>query len=451
MLVRKTFQYRLYPTKEQRRLLTRQLEECRWLWNTLLAERTQAWEERQERVDYTAQQNALPGLKATLRPTLQEVHSQVVQDVARRLQKAFDAFFRRLNAGETPGYPRFQGVGRYDSLTFPQVPSGCALDTEEQRLVVSKVGRIKVLLHRPLEGTPKTATIRRTATGKWFVSFSCEWEPTLLPPTSRAVGIDVGLKVFAMLTSGEAIPNPRFFRSEERALAKAQRTHQVTFDAHKAVRATLTTQITLAQPDLDAQAVWTQVSQEAEEQQAWRKRQRRRRVVARVHERIRWRRDNFTHQESRRLVNQYDLLAVETLSVQKMVANPRLAKSIHDAAWTQFATLLACKAAWADRQYVAVSSAYTSQDCSGCGWRDSDLTLADRVFVCRNPDRPECCLVLDRDVNAARNILARGMILLAARVEQAGQDVLQDKPQDTHALQGSGMTLPAFGQEAPGV
>lgn len=416
-MLMKTFQYRLYPSKEQQRLLTRQLEECRWLWNTLLAERKQAWEDSKETVDYSAQQNALPSLKAGMRPTLQDVHSQVLQDVARRLQKAFDAFFRRLKAGEKPGYPRFRGTGRYDSLTFPQVPSGCALDVGEKRLVVSKVGRIKVLLHRPLEGTPKTATLRRTATGKWFVSFSCAWEPISLPPTGQAVGLDVGLKVFAMPTEGDPIANPRFFRQEERALAKAQRKHQIALDAHKTLRTTLIQQIADQQPDLDAvddQQVWRMVSQDAGERAMWRERQRRRRVVARVHERIRWRRGNFTHQESRKLANQYDLLAVEDLSVQNMLRDHRLAKSIHDAAWTQFADLLACKAAWAGRRYVAVDPAYTSQICSRCGWRNPDLTLNDRVFHCLNPARPDCRLILDRDSNAAMNILTRGRDLVTA-------------------------------------
>ncbi len=417
MVMMKTFQYRLYPTKGQQRLLSRQLEECRWLWNTLLAERKQAWDERQEQVDYADQQAQLPGLKIAVRPGLQMVHSQVVQDVVRRLQRAFDAFFRRVKAGATPGYPRFRGAGRYDSMTFSQVPVGCTLDATEKRLVVSKVGRIKIILHRPLEGTPKTATIRRTATGKWFVSFSCEWEPTPLPPTGQAVGIDMGLKVFAMPNVGEPIANPRFFRSEELALAKVQRKHQRALDVHKALRTTLATQVTLAEPELDDRAIWTRVSQDPSEQRARRERQRRRHAVARVHERIRWRRSDFTHQASRCLVNQYDLLAVEDLSVQDMVTDHRFNKSIHDAAWTQFIALIACKAAWASRRFVAVNPAYTSQDCSGCGWRDVDLTLADRVFHCRNSQRPDCGLVLDRDRNAAINILAQGKALLA---RQAG-------------------------------
>ncbi len=110
--MRKSFNYRLYPTKRQQRLLSEQLEEWRWLWNTLLAERKQAWEERQETLDYYEQKAELPGLKADVRPGLKEAHSQVVQDVALRLKKAMDAYFRRLKAGETPGYPRFRGTGR---------------------------------------------------------------------------------------------------------------------------------------------------------------------------------------------------------------------------------------------------------------------------------------------------------------------------------------------------
>jgi len=413
MLMLKTFKYRLYPTKEQQRLLNRHLEECRWLWNTLLAERKQAWEERRETVDYYTQKAELPGLKAWERPTLQEVHSQVLQDVVLRLKKAFDAFFRRLKAGEAPGYPRFRGAGRYDSLTFPQVPVGCALDVREKRLVVSKVGRIKVVLHRPLDGMPKTATVRRSATGKWFVSIACVWEPTPLPPTGREVGLDVGLKVFAMPTDGDPITNPRFFRREERALNKAQRKHQIAVDTHKTLRAALTQQVTEAQPDLDAQQVWQVVSQDVQERQAWQERQRRRVVVARVHERTRWRRGNFAHQHSCRLVDQYDVIAVEDLSVRNMVRNHALAKSIHDAAWTQLAALLRYKAEWAGRVCIAVDPRHTSQTCSGCGWRTPDLTLADRVFHCLNPARPDCRLVLDRDRNAAWNILARGKAFLA--------------------------------------
>ena len=163
----KTFKYRLYPTKRQERLLTEQLEELRWLWNTLLAERKIAWEERQEAVSYYDQQNALPTMKTTLRPPLAQVHSLVVQDAVRRLQKAMDAFFRRLKAGENPGYPRFRGKGRSDSLTYPQWDNGVKLTASGKRLILSKIGDVKLIAHRLLEARrrPRRFAARRPASG----------------------------------------------------------------------------------------------------------------------------------------------------------------------------------------------------------------------------------------------------------------------------------------------
>jgi putative transposase len=219
--------------------------------------------------------------------------------------------------------------------------------------------------------------------------------------------MDVGLTVFAMPSVGDPIQNPRFFRAKERALAKAQRHLQIALDTHASIRHAVTQRILAAQPRWDSQQVEQAVRRDGVERIAWRARQRQRRVIARVHERISWRRADFLHQASRRLVNQYDFLAVEDLSVRDMARNHALAKSIHDVAWSQFADLIACKAAWAGRKMVAVNPAYTSQDCSRCGWRNTALTLADRVFHCLNPARPDCQLVLDRDRNAALNILAR--------------------------------------------
>jgi putative transposase len=369
--MRKTFQYRLFPTHAQQRLLDQQLEECRWLHNHLLAERQDAWEQRQESLRLYDQQATLPALKAE-RPALAGVQSQVLQHVAVRIDLAFQAFFRRCKAGETPGYPRFRGKGRYDSLTFPQVPVGCKLEAGTQRLYVMHVGRIKLVYHRPLEGTPKTATVRRSRSGKWYVSFSCECaEPLPLPETGRQVGIDVGLKSFATLSSGDAIANPRFFGQEEQALAQAQR-------------------------------------RLSKEEKGTPERAARRKVVARVHERVAWRRGDFAHQHSRHIVNRFDLIAVEDLAVNRMTHTQCLAKSIHDAAWSPFADLLAYKAAWAGRTFVAVNPAYTSQDCSQCGHRQP-LSLSDRTYTC-----PCCGVVLDRDYNASLNILRVGQHSLAS-------------------------------------
>ena len=204
--MRKTFEYRLYPNKQQQRLLYQQLEECRWLYNHLLAERRDAWEQRQESLRLYDQQATLPALKAA-RPALAGVQSQVLQNVAVRIDLAFQAFFRRVRTGETPGYPRFRGRGRYASITYPQVPVGCKLDTDTKRLRLHGVGEVKIILHRPMEGTPKTATISRSSTGKWYVCFSCECaEPAPLPETGQPVGIDVGLKTFATLSTGRRSP-----------------------------------------------------------------------------------------------------------------------------------------------------------------------------------------------------------------------------------------------------
>ena len=380
--MRRAFTYRLYPNQQQQRILERQLEECRWLYTHLLAERKRAWEERQESVRLYDQQATLPALKAE-RPALAEVNAQAVQNVAVRIDLAFQAFFRRCKAGEVPGHPRFRGKGRYDSLTSPQVPSGCKLDAEGKRLRLHGVGEVKVILHRPLEGTAegtaKTATVTRSSTGKWYVCFSCECaEP--LPPTGAVVGIDVGLKTFATLSTGEEIANPRFFRAEDKALAKVQRAHNT--HAHS----------TLA----------TGTPERAKH------RAKHRHAVARVHERIAWRRGDFAHQHSRRIADGYDLIAVEDLSVNRMLQNPCLAKSISDAAWSQFASLLSYTAAWAGRKFVAVNPAYTSQDCSGCGHRQK-LSLSDRTYAC-----PWCGVVLDRDLNASLNIVRLGQQSLAS-------------------------------------
>jgi putative transposase len=220
--VLKTFQYRLYPTAAQERQLTATLDQCRWLYNHLLEERKKAWEERQESLSYVDQANTLPVLKAE-RPSLAAVHSQVLQNVAVRIDLAFKAFFRRVKAGETPGYPRFRGTERYDSFCSPQAPSGCRLNGD--RLTLSGIGTVKVVLHRPFEGRPKTVCVRRSPTGKWYVTIAGEWEPTPLPASPEHVGIDVGLFSFATLSAAETLENPRFFRQEEAALARAQRLH----------------------------------------------------------------------------------------------------------------------------------------------------------------------------------------------------------------------------------
>jgi putative transposase len=286
-----------------------------------------------------------------------------LQNVAVRIDLAFKAFFRRCKAGEKPGFPRFRGVNRYDSFTFPQ--SGFSI-THDNRVCISKIGSIKMVYHRPIKGTLKTCTISRSSTGKWYVCFSVECEPERLPYSPEPVGIDVGLKTFATLSTEEEIKNPRFFRKEEKALAKVQRKHS------KLAKGTA-------------------------------QRRKHRKVVARVHERIKWRRDNFTHQNSRHIVDSFGVICVEDLTVNRMVHTHCLAKSITDAAWSAFFEQLSHKAEEAGRAFIKINPAYTTQTCSRCGHRQK-MPLSERTYHC-----PCCLLVMDRDVNAAKNILALGL------------------------------------------
>jgi putative transposase len=372
--MRKTFEYRLYPTKKQGHHLEDVLNECRWLYNHLLDQRKTSYEQEGKRWSLYEQQETFPMLKAE-RPTLKGVHSQVLQNVAVRIDLAFKSFFRRVREqAEEPGFPRFKGDGRYDSFTFPQ--SGFSV-THDHRVCLSKIGSIKMVCHRPLRGTVKTCTVPRSSTGKWYVCFSCEVEPERLPDCADIVGIDVGLKTFATLSDGTEIENPRFFRKEEKALAKVQRAHA------KLVKGT---------PE----------------------RRTHRKVIARVHERVGWRRENFAHQESRQIVNRFGVICVEDLTVNRMLHTHCLAKSISDAAWSLFFAFLSYKAEEAGRQMVKVNPAYTTQDCSRCHHRQK-MPLSERTYHC-----PCCLLSIDRDLNAAFNIKALGLQSVGLSLEAPG-------------------------------
>jgi putative transposase len=386
-----TIKYRLQPTAAQETALRGMLATARDVYNSLVNWRKHDYEVEGKSPNYCEQANAL-SLWKKAHPQLCDVNAQVLQEIAKRVDRAFEAFFRRVREGDTPGYPRLKGKGQYDSLTYPQAT---AFAVGEDTIRLSKVGMVKAVVHRPLPGTAKTCTVRLQA-GKWFACVVCEVEAKPLPPlhggtggpSDEQVGIDVGLNVFAALSNGEFVENPRFFRKEEKALAKAQR----KADKFKHAR---------------------NKEQKAKRRKAYK-------VVSRIHEQIRNRRHDFVHQLSRKIVNRFGLIAVEKLNVKNMSKSPApkpdpenvgqylpngasakagLNKSILDAAWSLFRFCLAYKAESAGRQYTEVNPAYTSQDCSGCGQR-VPKTLEERVHVC-----PCCGLVLDRDVNAARNIL----------------------------------------------
>jgi len=357
----KAYRYRIYPTKSQVTLLEQTLEICRWVYNDTLALRKDAWEQEQRSISLFETNKILTGWKRE-HPELKRVHSQVLQNVQVRVDLAFKAFFRRRKTGEKPGYPRFKGKDRYDSFTYPQY--GFGLD--EDRLHLSKIGDVKIVLHCQIEGTIKTLTVRRSSTGKWYACFSAEYDPTPAPQKDTVVGIDVGLESFATLSNGEKIENPRFFRTDEKALAKAQR------KLSKLEKGT---------PE----------------------RKKARKIVAHVHERIANRRLNFAHQTSRQVVDRFGTIVFEDLNITNMQKNHHLAKSIADVAWNMFITITGSKAEDAGSRVILVNPRNTSQMCSRCGMIVAK-TLSDRVHSC-----PHCGLVMDRDENAAINIMRLGL------------------------------------------
>jgi putative transposase len=365
---RKSYKYKLKPTPAQAQQLEQVLWRCRTLYNTALEERITAYRRRGVTLTAYQQMAELPDLKAAY-PEYAEVNAQVLQDVLTRLDKTYQAFFRRVKARKadpTPGFPRFQGRNRYHSFTYKQYGGGARLDNGF--LVLSKIGRVALRWSRPLEGTLKTVTISKEADG-WYAILSCADVPAQpLPPTGRETGIDVGLKVFLSTADGCVVENPRLHRRGEKRLAKAQRV------------------VSRRKPGSHG----------------------RRKAVGhlqRAHQHVKRQRLDFQHKTALALLRQYDTLYLEDLQVANMVRNHHLAKSISDAGWAAFRTILAAKAACAGRRVVAVPAQYTSQDCSGCGER-VPKSLSVRTHGCTS-----CGLVLDSDENAARNIQWAGQAL----------------------------------------
>jgi len=362
--MRRTFKYQIYPTVDQEEELKQWLDTCRWLYNQSLNDRKVGYDYAKAQLNYYDQANALKVMKRDDK-WLQKVHSQVLQDVLKRLDKAFQNFFRRVKSGEKPGYPRFKGRDRYDSFTFPQ--SGYKI--EEGKLVLSKIGAIKLKQHReiPEDAVIKTCAIKRDV-DQWYVTFVVELPDVEIEKgeIKSAVGIDLGLSAIATLSTGEKIPNPRWLRTSEKKLAKEQR-------------------------------------RLSRKKKGSKNRKKQKTQVAKVHRTIRNQRKDFHHKLSRELVNRYDLIVFEDLKIKNMVKNRYLAKSISDAGWDELVNFTSYKAEDAGKVVEQINPKGTSQLCSGCG-AEVKKSLAVRTHKC-----PHCGLVMDRDENAALNILRRGL------------------------------------------
>lgn len=354
----KTFRYRLRSTKAQEAALTEQLRLCRGLYNAALQERRDAYRKAGKTVTAYDQMKYLSEIKEAL-PEYKGVYSQVLQDVLKRLEKAFKAFFRRVKAGQTPGYPRFKGAGWYDSICYPQ--SGFSVSGD--MAYFSKIGNIRLRLSRPLEGKLKTATIRREC-GEWYVSYVCEVESIPLPATGSAVGVDVGTTWFCITSEGEFTENPCHFQAAMKKLRVKQR------------------------------------SLSRKKRGSWR-RKKAKAVVAKLHRKVARQRLDFHHKTATKLIRENDLVAHEDLNVSGMVRG-NLARSIHDVGWGQFFSLLSLKAVSAGRTVIRVDPRYTSQACHQCGHTCRENRVSQAEFLCVACGHQE-----NADLNAARNILAR--------------------------------------------
>jgi putative transposase len=357
--LRKTFKYKLKPTPEQERELDRVLMLCRQLYNTALEQRITAWQRRRVSISRYEQEAELKAIRAEF-PEYASLHSHILQDVLARIDKTYQAFFRRVQRGKKAGFPRFKGESRFHSFTFKEYGNGARLDNGF--LVLSKIGRIGSRWSRPVEGTPKTVTISKESDG-WYMAISCADVPVHpLPATGQETGIDMGLESFATLANGQPVLSPSYYRKAEAYLRRCQR----------------------------------RVARRKKESN------RRRKAVtllAKAHQHVAIQRRDFHHREAAKLVKAYDSIAYEDLRTANMVKNHHLAKSIGDAGWSRFLSILTFKAVGAGKRVVAVSPAYTSQTCSGCG-----VTVSKGLSV-RWHSCPGCGASLHRDHNAALNIL----------------------------------------------
>ena len=363
-VARQAFKYRLYPSRKQEQVLFWTLARCRELYNAALSEYKDAYQphertqlqvntetgqviaatmvanKRVRSISYYEQKRDLPEIK-DLREEYQDIHSQVLQDVLLRLKRAFDGFFRRIEQGQDPGFPRFQGRNRYSSFTYPQV-GGFSL-THDNRVCLSKIGSIKLKLHRPMQGTPKTCTIKYEA-GQWYAVFSCEVEqPEPLPVVTSEVGIDLGITHFAALSDGTFIESPRFFRKAEKVLKRRQQAvSRKKCGSHRRKKAG--------------------------------------KLVGKAHRKIANQRRDFHHKQAKKLDQEHQTIVFEELEITNIskrakpkqdengtylpngtAAKSGLNKSILDAGWGQFQRIVSHKAACAGRVVVFVNHHYNSQ------------------------------------------------------------------------------------------
>ena len=346
-----TYKFRLYPTTQQESVMTETLETCRRLYNDLLDDRIE------NRTGTFAQKRMLTSHRRENK-YLSQVHSQVLQDVVFRLDKAFGSFFGGLSR-----FPKFRRRGRYNSFTYPQLGGFRILD---RKLRLSMIGKVKIILHRGIEGRVKTCTILRDI-DQWYACITAEKEdPATVPSSKPSIGVDLGLTAVAALSDGTILPAPKLLKRSEVEIRARQRAL-------------------------------------SRKRKGSKNRDKAKIALEKVWRRLRNRRNDFAHKTSRLVADNYGLIVFENLNIRRMVKNHHLASAILDSCWGKTRQLTAYKAERRGGRAILVEPRGTSQECSRCG-RVVAKALSERTHSC-----PFCGLELDRDVNAACNILARGL------------------------------------------
>ena len=370
--MKRIFKFRLFPTKGQKSKLNQTLEGCRLTYNICLQTRIDEYQNNEKTLSLYDTIRMVKDWR-TNNTIIGAVHTHPIQQVCERVDLAFQAFFRRCKTGENPGFPRFKSEGRCKSFSFTDPSRGFKL-IDDKTLKISGIGNVRMKKHRAISGIIKRLTVKREPSGQWFACFHIEiGEPQPLPVNDKVVGIDVGIETYATFSNGDRVENPRFLKKDRKRLAK-----------------------------LDRQFHESEEGSERKKKKA--------KAKVKVWNKITNRRNNFAHQESRKIVNNYSIICVEDLDIKSMVSDgvaDFLNEATHDVAWGNFLSMISYKAEEAGRIFVKVNPAGTSQECSCCG-EIVKKELSVRVHEC-----PVCGLKIHRDLNASLNILRRGLTSLA--------------------------------------